>query len=75
MKITELKTEHLFMEKKRAAEYEAESIRIQEQVAKAEARAKVLEDLDRNCKGKTEMDLRNPVAELEDPQHKVAISS
>ena len=75
MKITELKTEHLFMEKKKAAEYEAESIRIQEQVAKAEARAKVLEDLDGNCKGKAEMNLRNPVAELEDPQHKVAISS
>ena len=48
MKIAELKAEHLFMEKKRAAEYETLSIRLQEQVAKAEARAKVLEDLDEN---------------------------
>ena len=48
MKIAELKAEHLFMEKERAAEYETLSIRLQEQVAKAEARAKVLEDLDEN---------------------------
>ena len=54
MKITELKAEHLFMEKKRAAEYEAESISIQEQVAKAEAHAKVLEDLDEKYKVKTD---------------------
>ena len=48
MKIAELKAEHLFIGKKRAAEYETLSIRLQEQVAKAEARAKVLEDLDEN---------------------------
>ena len=75
MKIAEWKAEHLFMEKKRAAGYEAESIRIQEQIDKAEARAKVLEDLDENYKANTEMDLRNPVAELEGAQHKVTLSS
>ena len=42
------------MEKKRATEYKAESIRIQKQVAKAEAYAKVLEDLDENYKVKTD---------------------
>ena len=74
MKIAEWKAEHLFMENKRAAGYEAESIRIQEQIDKAEARAKVLEDLE-NYKANTEMDLRNPVAELEGAQHKVTLSS
>ena len=63
------------MEKKRTAGYEAESIRIQEQIAKAEARAKILEDLDENYKANTEMDLRNPVAELEGAQYKVTLSS
>ena len=75
MKIAEWKAEHLFMEKKRTAGYEAESIRIQEQIAKAEARAKILEDLDENYKANTEMDLRNPVAELEGAQYKVTLSS
>ena len=74
MKIAELKAEHPFMQKKRAAEYEAESIRIQEQVAKAEACTKALEDLNENYKANTEMDLRNPVAELESAKHKVALS-
>ena len=54
MKIAELKAEHLFMEKKRAAEYDAESTRIQEQVAKAEAHDKVLVDLDEKYKVKTD---------------------
>ena len=63
------------MEKKRAAGYETESTRIQEQIAKAKAPAKVLEDLDENYKANTEMDLRNPVAELEGAQHKVTLSS
>ena len=75
MKIAEWKAEHLFMEKKRTAGYEAESIRIQEQIAKAEVRAKILEDLDENYKANTEMDLRNPVAELEGAQYKVTLSS
>ena len=75
MKIAEWKAEHLFMEMKRTAGYEAESIRIQEQIAKAEARAKILEDLDENYKANTEMDLRNPVAELEGAQYKVTLSS
>ena len=46
VKISELKPEHVFMEKKRAAEYETKLIRIQKQFAKVKARAKVLEDLD-----------------------------
>ena len=75
MKISELKAEHVFIEKKRAAEYEIELIRIQKQFAKVKARAKVLEDLDGNCKVKTEVDLRNPVAELEGAQRKVALTS
>ena len=46
MKIADLKTDYLLMEKKRVAECDTDSIRIQEQVAKAEARAKILEYLD-----------------------------
>ena len=75
MKIAELKAEHLYMEKKRAACYEAEFIKIQQEFARAEAHAKILEDLDQNSKVKTEIDLRNPVAELDGAQRKVALSS
>ena len=50
MRTAKLKAKHLFMEKKGPAEYEAESIRMQEQVVKAEACVKVLEDLDENSK-------------------------
>ena len=48
--VAELLEEQKFMEKRKAAEYEAETLQIQQQAAKAKARAKILEEL--NAKGK-----------------------
>ena len=44
------------MERKHATEYEAEALRIQEQMAKAEARAKVFDMMDQHS-AKSEADL------------------
>ena len=44
--MAELKAEASFVEKKHATKYEAEALTIQEQLAKAEARAKIFEMMD-----------------------------
>ena len=46
IRFAELKAEASFVERKHATEYEAEALRIQEQMAKAEARAKFFEMMD-----------------------------
>ena len=56
IRIAELKAEASFVERKHATEYEAEAPRIQEQMAKAEARAKVFEMIDQQST-KSEADL------------------
>ena len=40
------------MKKRKAAEYEAETLPIQQQMVKAKARGKILEELDEECKEK-----------------------
>ena len=45
LKAAELQEEQKFMEKQKAAEYEVETLRIQQQVTKAKARTKILEQL------------------------------
>ena len=44
--IAELKADASFVQRKHATEYETEALRIQEQMIKAEARAKVFEMMD-----------------------------
>ena len=58
IRIAKLKAEWSFVERKHATEYEAEALRIQEQIAKAEARAKVFEKMDQQST-KWEVDLMN----------------
>ena len=43
LRVAELRTEASFMMKKREAELEAESLRLEEEMAKAEARVKIYE--------------------------------
>ena len=51
-----MKADTSFVERKHATEYEAEALRIQEQMVKAEARTKVLETRDQQST-KSEADL------------------
>ena len=46
--VAELIAEVSFMKKKRDAEYQAEVLRMEEELAKAKARAKVYDDIGRN---------------------------
>ena len=58
-----MKADTSFVERKHATEYEAEALRIQEQMVKAEARTKVLETRDQQST-KSEADLmksKNPI--------------
>ena len=45
LKMAELLEEQKFMEKEKIAEYEGETLQIQQQVAKAKPRFKILEEL------------------------------
>ena len=51
-KLAELLEKHKFMEKRKAAEYEAETLQIQQQVAKAKGPPKILEELNKEGKEK-----------------------
>ena len=46
LRVAELITEALFMKKKRDTEYQAEALRMKEELAKARARAKVYDDME-----------------------------
>ena len=48
LRVVELIAEASFMKKKRDAEYKAEALRMEEELAKAKARAKVYDDIGRN---------------------------
>ena len=45
LRVAELIAEASFMKKKRDAEYQAEALRMEEELAKARARAKVYDDM------------------------------
>ena len=46
MKVAELLAEQKYMERRKAAEFEAESLRIQQKVEKAKAHAKMFEEIE-----------------------------
>ena len=48
LRVAELMAEASFMKKKRDTEYQAEVLRMEEELAKAKARAKVYDDIGRN---------------------------
>ena len=52
LKLADLLEELIFMKKRKAAGYEAETLQIQQQMVKAKARGKILEELNEECKEK-----------------------